>query len=71
MVRMIEHRSGNTRSETFPGAACYATLSRAMFYRAVMQGVLQPSKATPLQTLGVLTPLPSFIIWSLPDEKPS
>jgi hypothetical protein len=36
------------RVETFPGAACYKTLSNAMAFRAIMRGVWQQSKAAPL-----------------------
>jgi hypothetical protein len=45
------HRSGNSREQTFPGAACYATVSSAMVFRAIMRAVSQRSKAAPLQAL--------------------
>jgi len=39
--------------ETFPGAACYATMGSAMIFRAIMRKGLKRSKAAPLQAMGM------------------
>jgi hypothetical protein len=63
LVRPIRHLVGYSRLETFPGAACYTTLSSTVFCRAVMPVVRQRSKAAPLQ---VLPHPPEIFISSLP-----
>lgn len=63
LVRPIRHLVGYSRLKTFPGAACYTTLSSTVFCRAVIPAVRQRSKAAPLQ---VLPPPPEIVISLLP-----
>jgi hypothetical protein len=63
LVRPMRHVLGYSRLETFPGAACYTTLSSFAFCRAVMPAAWQGSKAAPLQ---VLPHPPEIVISSLP-----
>jgi hypothetical protein len=52
LIGTIEHRSGNSRVQTFPGAACCITLGSAKILRAIMRWIRRHSKAAPLQALG-------------------
>jgi len=47
LVRPIRHIVGYSRLETFPGAACYTTLSSFAFCRAVMPAACRGQKRLP------------------------
>jgi hypothetical protein len=57
LVRTIRHRLGNSRAETFPGAACCTTLLNSMVFRAIMPTAWHSGqKRLPSRPLGCRTP---------------
>jgi hypothetical protein len=49
-VRNTKRRPGNSRVETFPGAACQKTMSYAAIFRVILRAVRQRSNTAPLHS---------------------